>query len=140
MQGYINYSDKMPMSNLKCCSNKYFLTETVFEQEPILLGFLLPDFMKSTSLLLQSFNFDKIISIRYKNNQISKLYLKCIIYFGNSHFTVRLIDRNSDVWYYDSTTNNGKSIKEKNILEFNSAELIQCNMRRASCILYAKNI
>ena len=76
----------------------------------------------------------------FVNNQISKLYLKCIIYFGDSHFTVRPINRNSDIQYYNSIINNRKSIKEKKILEFNLAKLIQCNMRRASCILYAKNI
>ena len=28
--------------------------------------------------------------------------MKSIIYFGQSHFTSRLIDRNFDVWYFDS--------------------------------------
>ena len=68
MQGYINYSNKIPLTRLSCCSDNYFLTETYFEQEPTVLGFLLPDFMRSTSQLIQAFQFNKTIKIAYENS------------------------------------------------------------------------
>ena len=63
-----------------------------------------------------------------------------LIYFGNNHFTARLIDRSCNVWYYDSTANDGRCKEEKKFTDFNTAELAECNMGVATCILYAKNM
>jgi hypothetical protein len=100
---------------------------------------MLPDFSNQNSTLVKIFQFNKSIKIYYGDNKPTVLFLKGIIYFGASHFTARILDRNSDVWYYDSTSNNGKSVKEKKFAQFTTLQLTQCHMRNASCIIYAKN-
>jgi hypothetical protein len=139
IQGYINYSTKVPLTRIKCCTNNYFSTQTSFKQEPTILGFMLPDFSHMNNTLLQTFKFNKSISIYYDDSKLVKLSLKCIIYFGSSHFTARLVDRNSNVWYYDSTQDNGNSTKEKRFKDFTTDQLAQCYMRNASCVIYAKD-
>ena len=136
MQSFVDFSCKISSTRLKCCSNQ-FSTKTLFHNCPDIMCFLLPDFKNKSSL--PNFQFSKKIVIYDEKNVINKLYLKSIIYFGSSHFTSRIIDRNNDVWYFDGLNSNGESSKEQHLELFTSDQLISCKERFASCIIYAKH-
>ena len=120
----------------KCCTDNY-LNQTIFHNKPPLLSFILPDF-RTFDKVYYNVKFNEFINIQINPNKQCKLYLKSIIYFGESHFTIRIIDKNFFVWYFDSL--NGESILEKHLSQFSSKEIIECYNRYASCIIYSKSL
>ena len=138
MQGFVNHSSKISIIRIaKCCTGQYS-TKTIVHDHPDILSFILPDFSKNT--ILKNFSFNKTIKIRVNDSETCTLFLKCIIYFGGSHFIARIIDKSGTVWYFDSLNENGECIKEGLYSSFTPSQLIQCEQRYSSCIIYAKNL
>ena len=60
------------------------------------------------------------------------LYLKGIIYYGENHFTSRIISKDGKIWFNDGITTRGKSIEEghlstitdKNLRKFKGKDLV----------------
>ncbi|KAH6907191.1 hypothetical protein BKA70DRAFT_1104961 [Coprinopsis sp. MPI-PUGE-AT-0042] len=60
----------------------------------------------------------RIVEINTESGPI-RLTLKGIIYYSAEHFTVRLIDRESNIWFHDGMTCGSQAIRE-------GRTLIQC--------------
>ena len=46
------------------------------------------------------------------NNTTTLLYLKGIVYYGDNHFTSRIISKDGRIWFKDGITTRGQSIEE----------------------------
>ena len=136
IQGFVDFSLKFP-STRRMCRHNNASSESLIHSVPEIISFFLPNSQDNS--ILSSFQFNKSISIYDKNNIAHVLNIKSIIYFGQSHFTSRLVDRNFDIWYFDSLNPQGRSIKERRFDLFTPDELFQKDSKYVSCIVYAKS-
>ena len=90
IQGFMDFSLKFP-STRRMCRHNNASSESLIHSVPEIISFFLPNSQDNS--ILSSFQFNKSISIYDKNNTVHILNMKSIIYFGQSHFTSRLVRR-----------------------------------------------
>jgi hypothetical protein len=75
-------------------------------------------------------------SFTIQQNNFSYNYsLAGIIYFGQAHFTARIIKSDGQIWYYDGMTNNGNMIYDGSLLN-NCPDLSRAQSKVASAAIY----
>ena len=94
---------------------------------------------------LPNFIAVNVYKIKVKvHNQIlipehQQLYRLCgIIYFGSSHFVVRIIDKSESVWYNDGYKSGEKVQYMENVVSLSSKELIKVKIYFATVVIYTK--
>ncbi|KAF8578659.1 hypothetical protein K439DRAFT_1361559 [Ramaria rubella] len=66
------------------------------------------------------------------------MQLRGIIYHGGYHFTARIIDSNSNCWYYDGIETSTTCIYEGN-LKMSQIDLWTVQKRNACILIYSKS-
>ena len=61
-----------------------------------------------------------------------------IIYYGGFHFTSRIIDRDSNIWYHDGMTTGRQCIQESNVKDIDSTELLKVKGKDIYAMVYSK--
>lgn len=121
-------------------STKMCITKHIANIRPDVLSWLHPDLDCLPELIFvaigdQQLTLTKRMKTSYGNT--NKVYnIRVIIYFGNAHWTARLIDNSNDIWYYDSMRNNGQYKRDGKLLGTDQAVLRTAQGRKASVILY----
>jgi len=78
---------------------------------------------------------DSIITVNI-NEQIITYILNGVIYFGNYHFTSRIIDKSGLIWFHDGIATGNDVIYEGTP---DSIDLTICKQRLASAAIYSIN-
>ena len=79
--------------------------------------------------------------IRIKvNNTTTLLYLKGIVYYGENHFTSRIISKDGKIWLNDGITTGGKSIEEGHLSTMTDKNLRKCKGKDLVLAVYACNL
>lgn len=78
---------------------------------------------------------EQTIQLSHDNSE----YKLCdIIYYGQFHFTSRIISVNGDIWYNDGMTTGTKSILEGNLSIVNKQTLLKVHGKKCSVMIYVK--
>ena len=65
------------------------------------------------------------------------IYRLCgLIYFGEFHFTSRIVDHSGEVYYHDGMKTGEKLVFEGNLLTLDSKKLHKAKKRRLSVLIY----
>ncbi|KAF8870644.1 hypothetical protein CPB84DRAFT_1692873 [Gymnopilus junonius] len=65
-----------------------------------------------------------------------KYRLACIIYFGEAHFTARIIKADGQVWYYDGMKNSGNPVYNRTTTNLSAVDMLTAHDRSASSAIY----
>lgn len=102
-----------------------FICETVVHSKPTFIRFKVED------ILVNWISTMYIDSVEYR--------LCGLIYYGNNHFTARIITKKDEVWFNDGLINNENYIYENKSNNFQSNELAICtDNRRLIMSIYVK--
>ena len=63
--------------------------------------------------------------------------LRGIVYFGDFHFTSRIIDSNENVWFHDSMVTGQTSSNEGKLHEYTTKSMKTCKGKNAAVVVYA---
>ena len=102
--------------------------------------FIYHEFMSAQPLLALEFaghqiKIDNQISIKIENRE--HIYsLVGIIYYGDDHFTARIISEDQQIWFHDGITTR-QTTQYDGSLTLNCPELYTCRGKRASLALYS---
>ena len=72
------------------------------------------------------------------NNQECVYKLHGIVYYGDSHFTARVISNSDMVWYHDGIATGRSLLYEGTLQNFNNLSLKTCQSKNAVIIFYVK--
>ncbi|KAJ7488887.1 hypothetical protein FB451DRAFT_1521657 [Mycena latifolia] len=73
------------------------------------------------------------------DNSLVKLRLRGIIYGGQSHFTCRFIDKDSNVWFQDGISTGRRCVRETNLTDVEDMTVLQkCGRKKAVAVIYAR--
>ena len=105
--------------------------------------FIYNEFVSAQPLLALEFSghrlkIDNQISIRIENTREHIYNLVGIIYYGDDHFTARIILEDEQIWFHDGITTR-QTMQYDGSLTLNCPELYTCRGKRASLALYALN-
>jgi hypothetical protein len=85
-------------------------------------------------------NFHRSICVSDIDGNSGNYTLVGIIYFGNSHFSLRFIDSNGQCWFHDGMIGNSEFILEKPFSLMAAAELMTCQGKLPGmCVLRLSN-
>jgi hypothetical protein len=113
----------------KCPDCRGDLKQPLFFNEPP--SILVLDTQSSTIKL------NKKIKMDY-DNQITTLKLRGIIYYGNFHFTARIISPDDIVWYHDGMTTGCMTEREGKLNEIENDALLNCRGKKLTLAIYAQ--
>ena len=68
------------------------------------------------------------------------LYLKEIVYYGENHFTSRIISKDGKIWFNDRITTGVKGIEEGHLYEMTDKNLRKCKGKDFVLAIYACNL
>ena len=74
------------------------------------------------------------------NNTNTFLYLKGIVYYGENHFTSRIITKDGKIWFNDGITTGGKSIEEGHLSTMTDKNLRKCKGKDFVFAVYTCNL
>jgi len=80
---------------------------------------------------------DPIIKIRISENETQELKLAGVVYFGQEHFTARVVDRSQRMWYHDGLTTRRNCIDNGQLNQISYQDLWFKEGRKASAIIYS---
>jgi hypothetical protein len=83
-----------------------------------------------------SVSVSKKISIR-EGDSMKIFYLKGIVYFGDFHYTARVLTKRA-VWFHDGIVTGRRCKYEKKLSEFTDVELSTCQGKVLSLVFYAQ--
>jgi hypothetical protein len=109
------------------CSEKIVMKQTIVYPLPLI------------ALVIQDYNIQ--ISCNFKvsiSNQDTSYKLRGIIYYGDSHFTSRVIYDNGMVWFHDGITT-GKTLIYDGMVQDLQESLNNCRGKIASMAIYARS-
>ena len=78
--------------------------------------------------------------IKVNNNSTTLLYLKGIVYYGEYHFTSRIITKDGKIWFNDGIETGGKSIEEGHLSTMTDENLRKCKGKDLVLTVYACNL
>jgi hypothetical protein len=113
----------------KCSHCGGNLKQPIFFNEPP--SILVFDTQSSTIKLNKKIKF-------IHNNQHTTLTLRGIVYYGNFHFTARIISINNTVWYHDGMTTGCMTEKEGNLNDMKYDTLLHCRGKKLTLAIYAQ--
>ena len=70
--------------------------------------------------------------------QKQSYFLGGIIYYGNNHFTSRIIDHLGNIWYHDGMTSKSSVINEGKIHNMSTEQLKTAKDRTSVILIYCK--
>ncbi|KAJ4488808.1 hypothetical protein C8J55DRAFT_423376 [Lentinula edodes] len=79
------------------------------------------------------------LTVQDASNKNQKYSLSGIIYFGEAHYTARIIDQDGKVWYYDGIADNGRFSYNGNI-NTDNIQLHKRGQKQAAVAIYALDI
>ncbi|KAJ3869922.1 hypothetical protein EV359DRAFT_28906 [Lentinula novae-zelandiae] len=79
------------------------------------------------------------LTVQDASNKNQKYSLSDIIYFGEAHYTARIIDQDGKVWYYDGIADNGRFSYNGNI-NTDDIQLHKRGQKQAAVAIYALDI
>ena len=77
------------------------------------------------------------VEIMALSNEIHQLRLVGLIYFGQKHFTSRIIDKDKHVWYHDGMITGSRCISEGNVTQILPNDLWFKEGRIVSVLVYS---
>ena len=80
---------------------------------------------------------DPFVKISTGEQGFQKLDLSGIIYFGQEHFTARIIDNSQQVWYHDGLVTRRSCTPNGQLEQLSSQDLWTKEGRNASTIIYS---
>jgi hypothetical protein len=84
-----------------------------------------------------SIKLNKKISFTY-DNQITTLKLRGIVYYGNFHFTARIISADGIIWYHDGMTTGCTTVREGRLDDAEYNALLHCRAKTLALAIYAQ--
>ena len=100
---------------------------TCFHKSPMVLAFSVNDSTIRASKELKLVNGDDEIGFK----------LKGVIYFGEFYFTSCIFTSDTTVWFHDGMTTVRQCRNEGKIETFSDHDLMECNGKTATLLLYA---
>jgi hypothetical protein len=143
IQDFITFS--MNIANVapnSCCENEYTINLNIMNIPQIFSMVIpTPDNLTITSHIeeLHKLNFNRHISIKDNNSNSYKLHLKAIVYIGEQHFNVYIIDKDDSIWFHDGMRNQGKTIHVGYYDISVSRTLYRSQDKHACTVIYAVN-
>jgi hypothetical protein len=67
------------------------------------------------------------------------LYLRSLIYYGDFHFTCRIIDISGNIWFHDGMTTGNTSINDGKIGHVSQHNLHKCRNKKICLAIYAQS-
>jgi hypothetical protein len=113
----------------KCPDCRSALKQPIFFNEPP--SILIFDTQSSTIKLNKKIKFDC-------DNQITTLKLRGIVYYGNFHFTARIISPDDIVWYHDGMTTGCMTEREGKLNDIAYDALLNCRGKKLALAIYAQ--
>jgi len=80
---------------------------------------------------------DPVIKIRTSENETRELKLAGVVYFGQEHFTARVVDRSQRMWYHDGLTTRRNCVDNGQLNQISYQDLWFKEGRKASAIIYS---
>ena len=74
------------------------------------------------------------------NDTTTLLYLKGIVYYGENHFTSRIISKDGKIWFNDGIATGGKSIEEGHLSTMTDKHFRKCKGKDLVLAVYACNL
>ncbi|KDR65563.1 hypothetical protein GALMADRAFT_81725, partial [Galerina marginata CBS 339.88] len=71
------------------------------------------------------------------NNQINILSLREIVYYGENHFSSRIISSEGKIWYHDGIETGKKSIEDGYLFSMDSKTLKTCQEKNLVLAVHA---
>jgi hypothetical protein len=101
-----------------------------------------PIFFKETPNILafgiESSDIKVSSKIKYMDgDQRTVLKLRGLIYFGDIHFTSRIISDDGTIWYHDGMVTGGTTVLDGKLGEMTSETLLTCRGRKLEIAIYA---
>jgi len=97
-------------------------------------------FHESPSFLIFTINNNKTIinkKLKWKNQNNSVTYrLRGLVYYGDFHFTCRIITQDSRIWFHDGIETRETCQYEGNLDEFHTSDLLTCGGRKSRLAVY----
>jgi len=75
-----------------------------------------------------------------KNDKVTTLYLRGIVYLGGFHFTSRIIREDGQVWYHDGRETGKTCINEGYLSDMTYDQLRKCKGRTLTLAVYTQHI
>ena len=98
------------------------------------------DYTKEPQLLIMEYpdtNIKTSHRIKIKvANKTCVLTLKGIVYYGDNHFTSRIVTSNGSVWFNDGITTGRNSIEEGQLSMMSDQELRKCRDKNLLLVVY----
>ena len=133
----------------KVPSTQYFISELKLPQNERCVECLtkLKNFLtynEPPKLLILEYPYTTIktsYKIKIKvNDTATLLYLKGIVYYGENHFTSRIISKDGKIWFNDGITTGGRSIEEGHLSTMSDKNLRRCKGKDLALTVYACNL
>ena len=89
---------------------------------------------------LQGHNIKVSKKIKYMHKEKVKTFrLRGVTYFGNFHYTSRVIDEHSNVWYHDGISTGDKCMAEgRKLKNMSDQDMLTCKNKRIRLAIYAR--
>ncbi|KAF8581101.1 hypothetical protein K439DRAFT_1355102 [Ramaria rubella] len=107
LQSYIDYAFNQNIFQQCSMCNVHMRACTTFQCTPNIYIF-------NMEMTPRNDNLSKVVKLPLDDNKVHKMQLRGIIYHGGYHFTARIIDSNSNCWYYDGIETSTTCIYEGN--------------------------
>jgi hypothetical protein len=132
--------ERTNVSPNNCCENKYNIFLDIMNI-PHIFSMVIPTPVNLTITShieeLHKLEFNREINIKDNNDRTYKLHLKAIIYTGEDHFNVYIIDKNNSLWFHDGMRNQGKTISIGYYNSSVSNNLYSSQNKKACTVIYA---
>ena len=95
---------------------------------------------KYIDIHLQDHNIKVSKKIKYMHKEKVKTFrLRGVTYFGNFHYTSRVIDEHSNVWYHDGISTGDKCMAEgRKLKNMSDQDMLTCKNKRIRLAIYAR--
>ena len=98
-------------------------------------------FHKSPTILLCALNNAELTLSRRLTLNVGHrqktYYLRGIIYFGNFHFTSRIVMGNGNVWFHDGIATGGRTQRHGRLAYLSDLDLMICDGKKAAILVYS---
>ena len=125
-------SDLETITRKKCakCGGQ-MIKQVTYVNAPELIVFEYPDFDITTN---------HSITLNMQNNETKTLHLKGIVYFGENHFTSRIIARDGTVWFNDGKETGQQCINDGKLKLMNNDDLHSCRDKNLILAVYSVDL
>jgi hypothetical protein len=112
--------------------NESVVRKFTFKQAPAILSFDLSDSLNEEQTRIPTFNSSITIEV---NNQTFVYKLRGILYYGNGHFTSRIVTSTGHIWFHDGISTGSSTEYEGTLTSIHNLAI--CRSRVATAAIYA---